>query len=138
MTSLTARTAPSRIVRAARSRPALLLGLSLFAGLLGLAELTGAEFGGSLSMERADLLDVDVIVWLDPDEATGPLGGPLYASLPVHTEGREVFLDSYATALGGATSFVSVLSLPFLLEGQVPQLAAAIDGDPSTTVAAAQ
>jgi iron complex transport system substrate-binding protein len=100
----------------------------------GLAELTGAEFGGSLSMERADLLDVDAIIWLDPEEANGPLGGPLYASLKVHTEGREVFLNSYDDPLGGATSFVSVLSLPFLLDGLVPQLAAAVDGDPATLV----
>jgi iron complex transport system substrate-binding protein len=101
----------------------------------GLAEITGAEFGGNLSMERADLLDVDVIIWLDADEAQGPLDGPVYSSLAVHTEGREVFLDSYDDPLGGATSFVSVLSLPFLLDGLVPQLAAAVDGDPATEVA---
>jgi iron complex transport system substrate-binding protein len=44
----------------------------------------------------------------------------------VHTKGREVFLDSYDDPLGGATSFVSVLSLPFLLDGLVPQLAEAV------------
>jgi iron complex transport system substrate-binding protein len=94
----------------------------------GLVEVTGTEFGGNLSAERADMLDVDVIIWLDADESEGPLGGPLYQSLPVHTEGREVFLDSYDDPLGGATSFVSVLSLPYLLDGLVPQLADAIDG----------
>lgn len=93
---------------------------------VGLAEITGAEFGGNLSMERADLLDVDVIIWLDADEAEGPLGGPIYQNLPVHTEGREVFLDSYDDPLGGATSYVSVLSLPYLLDGLVPQLADAL------------
>ena len=100
----------------------------------GLAEVTGAEFGGNLSLERADLLDVDVIIWLDPEQAQGPLGGPVYSSLPVHTEGREVMLDSDTSALGGATSFVSVLSLPYLLDGLVPQLEAALDGNPATTV----
>lgn len=103
----------------------------------GLAEITGAEFGGNLSLERADLLDVDVIVWLDADEAEGELGGPVYQSLAVHTESREVFLDSYDDPLGGATSFVSVLSLPFLLDGLAPMLAAAVDGDPTTTVSSA-
>ncbi len=34
--------------------------------------------------------------------------------------------------LGGATSFVSVLSLPFLIDELVPRLAAAVDGDPAT------
>lgn len=104
----------------------------------GLAEVTGAQFGGNLSLERADLLDVDVIIWLDPEEAQGPLGGPVYSSLPVHTEGREVFLDSYTSALGGATSFVSVLSLPYLLDELVPRLEAALDGDPATAVSPAQ
>lgn len=101
-----------------------------------LAAVTGAEFGGNLSMERADLLDVDAIIWLDPTEAKGPLGGPVYSSLKVHTEGREVMLDSYNSPLGGATSFVTVLSLPYLLDNLVPMLAAAVDGDPNTKVEA--
>jgi iron complex transport system substrate-binding protein len=109
-----------------RGRFLTLLGFTLPEGL---AEITGAEFGGNLSMERADLLDVDVIIWLDPEDAEGELGGPVYQSLPVHTEGREVFLDSYSDPVGGATSFVSVLSLPFLLDELVPQLASAIEGD---------
>lgn len=100
----------------------------------GLVEASGARFGGPLSEERADLLDVDAIIWLDAASAEGELGGPLYAALPVHTEGREVFLDSFGDPLGGATSFVTALSLPFLLDGLVPQLAAAIDGDPATPV----
>lgn len=108
-----------------RGRFLTMLGLQLPDGL---AEVSGGEFGGNLSMERADLLDVDVIIWLDAGEAQGDLGGPVYASLPVHTEGHEVFLDSYNDPLGGATSFVSVLSLPFLLDGLVPKLADAIEG----------
>jgi iron complex transport system substrate-binding protein len=99
-----------------------------------LAEVTGEEFGGNLSNERADMLDVDVIVWLDPEDGEGPLGGPLYETFAVHTEGREVFLDSFDDPLGGATSFVSVLSLPYLLDGLVPKLAVALDGDPGTEV----
>jgi iron complex transport system substrate-binding protein len=94
----------------------------------GLNEVTGTEFGGNLSPERADLLDVDVIIWLDGEESGEELGGPIYQTLPVHTEGREVFLSSYDDPLGGATSFVSVLSLPYLLDGLVPQLADALDG----------
>jgi iron complex transport system substrate-binding protein len=104
----------------------------------GLDEITGKEFGGNLSLERADLLDVDVIIWLDADEAQGPLGGPVYQNLAVHTEGREVSLDSYDDPLGGATSFVSVLSLPFLLDGLVPQLAAALDKLPAPDTAVAE
>ena len=98
-----------------------------------LVEVTGEEFGGNLSEERADMLDVDAIVWLDGAGVEG-LGGPLYEGFDVHTEGREVFLDSFNDPLGGATSFVTVLSLPYLLEGIVPMLAAAVDGDPATEV----
>jgi iron complex transport system substrate-binding protein len=55
----------------------------------------------------------------------------------VHTEGREVHLGSYAAdGLGGATSFVTVVSLPYLLDRLVPMMATAIDGDPATVVAA--
>jgi iron complex transport system substrate-binding protein len=99
-----------------------------------LAETTGDEFGGNLSEEHAEMLDVDAIVWLDAEDLEDPLGGPLYASFDVHTEGREVFLDSFGDPLGAATSFLSVLSLPFMLDGLVPQLAAAVDGDPATAI----
>ncbi len=98
-----------------------------------LAQVTGEEYGGNLSEERADMLDVDVIIWLDAADVED-LGGPLYADFDVHTEGREVFLDSFNDPLGGATSFVTVLSLPYLLDGIVPMLAAAVDGDPATEV----
>lgn len=117
----------------ARGRLLTTLGFTLPEGLV---EVTGAEFGGNLSMERADLLDVDVIIWLDPQDAEGELGGPVYQSLPVHTEGREVFVNSYEDPLGGATSFVSVLSLPFLLDGIVPQLADAMAGPAGAAPAA--
>lgn len=100
----------------------------------GLDVVTGEAFGGNLSTERLDLLDVDVIVWLDAAVGEGPLGNPLYQSLRVSTEGREVLLDSFTDPLGAATSFVTPLSLPFLLDGLVPRLASAIDGDPATEV----
>lgn len=100
----------------------------------GLAAITGNEFGADLSEEQSALLDVDAIIWVT-DEATGTdVGGPVYRTLPVHTEGREVFVDSYDIGLGTATSFVTPLSLEFLLAGIVPKLAAAIDGDPATVV----
>ncbi len=102
-----------------------------------LATVTEGSFGGNLSAERLDLLDVDVLVWLNVAAGAGPLENPLYRSLRVSREGREVFLDSFTDPLGAATSFVTPLSLPFLLDGLVPRLASAIDGDPMTEVAAA-
>jgi iron complex transport system substrate-binding protein len=61
----------------------------------------------------------------------------VYATFPVHTEGREVFLDSFGSTLGAATSFLTPLSIPYLLDELVPMMAAAIDGDPETEVPAA-
>jgi iron complex transport system substrate-binding protein len=102
----------------------------------GLDEVTGTEFGANISRERTDLLDTDALVWLvdkyDTDK-TKAQADPLYAKLRVKTEGRDIYLEN-EELLGGATSFITVLSLPFLLEGLVPQLAAAVDGDPATPV----
>ena len=73
-------------------------------------------------------------MWLDvPEDGSGVLTD-VYNGLTVHTEAREVFLNSFDDPLGGATSFVTVLSLPFLLDGLVPRLALAVDGDPATVV----
>ncbi|WP_430782493.1 ABC transporter substrate-binding protein [Actinoplanes sp. G11-F43] len=102
----------------------------------GIDELTGKEFGVSLSKERTDLLDVGAIVWLvdkyDTEKAKIH-GDPLYAKLKVKTEGRDIFLET-GEQLSGATSFISALSLPYLVDNLVPQLAAAADGDPATVV----
>ncbi|MGH2941834.1 MAG: hypothetical protein ACRDLN_03525 [Solirubrobacteraceae bacterium] len=46
-------------------------------------------------------------------------------------EGRDVFLPEAGT-LAEATSFISVLSIPILIDRLVPMLAAAADGDPAT------
>ena len=96
-----------------------------------LRELIGTADGTNLSLERVDLLDLDLVVWLDGAEGQGPLGTAVYEQLDVHAEGREVLIDS-ASDLGGAMSFSSVLSLPLLLDELVPMLASAVDGDPAT------
>ncbi len=46
-------------------------------------------------------------------------------------EGRDIFLD-VNDPLAGALSFSTVLSLPFLLDELVPQLAAAVAGGSAT------
>lgn len=100
-----------------------------------IAEIAGDAFSADIGQERIDLLDSDVLVVLLPDleENLRVLEQQsLFTNLAVHQEGRGVYVDTYGP-LGGATSFVTVLSVPFLVDGLVPQLAAAIDGDPSTT-----
>ena len=56
---------------------------------------------------------------------------PIYSKLKVHTEGRDVFMGEKGE-LYEATSFISVLSIPLLIDQLVPKLAAAADGDAKT------
>lgn len=90
-----------------------------------------------LSSERTDLLEADVLLLGLYGGATqaSALAGPLASALRVVREGRVVALPEMSL-LNGALSFSSVLSLPLVLDGLVPRLAAALDGDPATPVAA--
>jgi iron complex transport system substrate-binding protein len=89
-------------------------------------------FGGNVPAERAAVLDVDTLVWVAPDTLRAQLtGDPVYSRLEVATQGRAVFLNENDT-LGKAFTFVTPLSIPYLLDGLVPQLVAAVDGDPAT------
>lgn len=96
----------------------------------------GDSYFTTVSRERLDLLDTDVLIWVQETQAQIDAidADPLYNSLQVRTQGRDVFvLDR---ELYAATNFVTVLSLPILLDELVPRIAAAVDGDPATTVAA--
>jgi iron complex transport system substrate-binding protein len=94
-----------------------------------LDEFVGDEYGKSLSEELAGKLDLDALVWLldHPKSDTAKLhsSSSVYARLPVVTESREVLIDS-ASDYGNAISFVSVLTLPYVLTRLVPQLADAV------------
>ena len=91
------------------------------------------EFGVSISAENAAEIDTDLVVWVtSKDEVTKAV--PTYGNLALSKEGKDVFLgmddnDPYYIA----SSFVTVLSLPFYLDEIVPRLAAAVDGDPATS-----
>lgn len=88
------------------------------------------------------LLDTaSVVIWklfVDDDDFGAQQGKvpeelashPLYPSLKVAREGRDVFLTD--TVLLGSVIFGSPLSLPYALDRIVPMLAAALDGDPAT------
>ena len=97
-------------------------------------DLVGAfpkEFGGQLSDEKIDLLDVGVLVWFaDGDRSKAEIKrNPLYAELDVSKQERDVFIRG-DDRVYDSTSFVSVLSMPTLMKELVPRLAAAADGDP--------
>lgn len=94
------------------------------------AELAGDSFSADVSRERVDLVDVDVLLWIvNTVEEDVPKfeADPIYSGLEVHTGGHDVFVANLST-LGGATSFVSALSLPYLYDELVPLLSEARDG----------
>ncbi|MDA0179782.1 ABC transporter substrate-binding protein [Solirubrobacter phytolaccae] len=94
----------------------------------------GDDFGGTVSNERADLLDVDLILWDHHDAKDRAAIGktPVYADLAVHEQGREVF-EQESSPLYDALSKTSVLSVPVALKLLTPRFDAALDGDPSTS-----
>ncbi len=93
----------------------------------------GDDFGGNLSAERVELLDTDLIIWfVEGDGRTTVESNKAYVSLPVHQESREIFMKP-GDGVYEAYSFVTVLSVGYLLEGLIPRMKAAIDGDPKTS-----
>lgn len=120
-----------------RSRVLTGLGFSLPPDL---EKVVGDEFGAALSKERTDLVDTDALVWLAADPAKDEAKlhkDPLYGDLNVAKQSRDVYIGE-SSDYGNSVSFVTVLSLPYMLERLVPQLAAAVDGDPATKVPAAK
>lgn len=101
----------------------------------GLAKITGKEFGANISTEKIELLDTDVLLWL-----VSPSNGDfkklsankLYRNLRVAREGRAITIKALSE-LDNAFNFCTVLSIPLVLTELLPQLAAAVDGDPKTT-----
>ncbi len=85
------------------------------------------------SEERLDLLDTDVILWVSKtDEALQDIRDlTLRDTLTASAEGRELFMGKiYA----GALVYSSIPSINFLLDMLESGLAAAVDGDPATSV----
>lgn len=92
---------------------------------------TQDEFGTSLSSERtSDLDQVDVVVWLDLERDQAVKG--VFDETETAKDGRWVDVTEADGAYYVAHSFVTPLSIPYVLERYVPQLAAAVDGDPAT------
>ncbi len=90
-----------------------------------LRDIGKGDFGGQLSAERTDLIDQDLVLWFsDPSKRATLLEGP-YGRLAVHTGDHDVFLPEKGT-LYEATSFISPLSIPLLVDQLVPRLSAAV------------
>ena len=90
------------------------------------------RYGGQLSAERLDILDVGALVWLADDKVAGKIRDDrVYRKLAVGREGRDVYIGP-DDMLYNATSAVTVLNVQPILDRLVPRLAAAADGDPAT------
>lgn len=96
-------------------------------------EIADGGFFAPVSIEQAEILDRDVVVWVTATEEEIQQLQEIEAleSLGLRADGREVVTDFLTN---GAYSFSSPLSIPYLLDRLVPQLQAAVDGDPSTPV----
>ena len=111
-----------------RSRMLVDLGFTFPDGVFG---GPGEEFGTSISSERtSDLDQVDVAVWLDLD--LDPVTKGIFERTTTAADGRYVNIGEKDGAYYVGHSFVTPLSIPYVLERYVPQLAAAVDGDPVT------
>lgn len=96
-------------------------------------QLAGEKFYGTLSRERFDVIDRDLIVWDQMTYVDGGRGSitsdPVVAALQAMKEGRAIYMQGEMEA---AFAFNSLLSLGFVLDEVVPLLEAATDADAST------
>jgi iron complex transport system substrate-binding protein len=99
-------------------------------------ELAGEAFFVSISAEDLSVIDTDVVVWigLGEDNTAAVRDLPTRPSTRAFQEGREIVADDL---LSGAFSHASPLSLEYVIEHLVPELALAVDGDPATAVPSA-
>jgi iron complex transport system substrate-binding protein len=99
-------------------------------------ELAGDAFFVSISAEDLSIIDTDVVVWIGlGDDTTADVRDlPTRPSTRAVREGREIVADEL---LSGAFSHASPLSFEYVVEQLVPELALALDGDPSTGVPSA-
>lgn len=91
-------------------------------------ELPEGEFGGFVSSERFDIVDVDVLLCLlYTADDQGKLGAdPVFQQLEVTNRGDVIYLDQDEPALTAAMGFSTVLSLPYLLDHLVPRISEAL------------
>lgn len=91
------------------------------------------EYYITLSEEILPELDADVIFWYAAPDSPDVLGLAARDRMRAKAEGREIFL-SLDSLVNGAMSHGSLLSQTAAVDGIVPMIEAAIDGDPATAV----
>jgi iron complex transport system substrate-binding protein len=87
-----------------------------------------------ISLENLQLIELDTFVW--PEGLRGLEENTVYKATRLAREGRSVSLGG--GTLSAALSFQTPQALGYLLDTLPPMIAAALDGDPATSVAAPQ
>ncbi len=99
-----------------------------------LVEIAGESFYANVSSERFDLLDQDLLVFLGVQNIDGGRetiqSDPLLSQLNVTKAGHVLFVPP---ELDDALQFNTVLSIPYLVDGIVPQLQATLGMEPAAT-----
>lgn len=83
-----------------------------------------------ISDEAVDLLNADLLIWIDGDGDVTPIEAlPMRDFIQPHKDGHEVVFTKEVT---GALSYGSLLSMPYALDRMEKAIEAALDDDPET------
>lgn len=95
--------------------------------------LAGTSFGASVSRERLNLMDLDLVIWMTdgPEQEKALKTDSVWSSLKVSQEGRDFFLPENHPVYA-AFNFASVLSLPYAIDALAPVFERLLDGNPAT------
>ncbi len=94
------------------------------------------DFYATTSQEQLPIIDADLVIWITGAGDFEPVKAlTLRERAPFKLEGREVFAG---VMLADAFSWSTPLSLGYLLDTLVPEIEAAVDGDPATEVPTAR
>lgn len=91
-----------------------------------LRALAGDRFVATLSAERLDLVEADLLVWIASEEQRATLeASPMYQRLSAVRDGRVLYLDPEGLLTSAITN-TTALNLPFLLDSLVPRIVEAL------------
>lgn len=94
-------------------------------------ELSGTNGRFSVSPERLDIFDLDVVLWqVDAPSRNMIEALPTWGATRMAREGRAIWADEVLT---GAMSFQSPLSIGWAMDQMIPMLDTALDGNPATS-----
>lgn len=87
-----------------------------------IGELADGSFAATISAERLDLLEADVVLWIASDGQRAELErNPMYQRLDSVREGRVIYLDPDGLLTAAITN-TTALNLPYLIEELVPRI----------------